>query len=544
MNTILNTSSVVYAMVLIVALLNLVDEIRRDLMMLQQNSYRNERYLKWLRQSGDTTTPIRLCGMAVFLFSMSTMSLPMLSMMLILAVAATNSYKLMTRRYKKPLVMTRRAWRILITALVVSLIVIIAATAFAYDSLSARMSTFDTIMVSASVTSIGLYFFSHAVILAANTILKPVEKSINDSYRRDAERILASMPDLKVIGITGSYGKTSTKHYLHRILSEQFDTCMTPGSFNTTLGVIRTIREHLKPYNEVFIVEMGAKQRGDIKEIAELVKPTMCIVTAVGPQHLESFKTIENVADTKFELVDSLPADGTAVINNDFEPIAQREVGGHDNIIRYGVSNVSGTSYNATDIVYSAGGTSFTVNTPSGESLKFHTHLVGECNVSNLLAAIIIALKLGVDESKIRYAVEKIEQVEHRLQIKRTASGITILDDAFNSNPAGSSMALDVLARLTGGKRIIITPGMIELGDRQEDLNRAFGQKIAVSADIAIVVGQYNRQAITEGIAEGGMNANNVHSVDTFSDAQKLLQTIVKPGDTVLYENDLPDTFK
>ena len=308
------------------------------------------------------------------------------------------------------------------------------------------------------------------------------------------------------------------------------------------MGVIRTIREYLKPYNEVFIVEMGAKQPGDIKEICDLVHPSAGIVTAVGEQHLESFRTIENVQRTKFELVDALPSDGLAVVNNDFPYSANRKV---DNVecLRYGVSNPDGTDYTATDITYSPSGTSFTLRCPGGENHNFHTRLVGECNVSNLLAAIIVAIKLGVPAEKIRYAVEKIEQVEHRLNMKRTPGGVTIIDDAFNSNPTGSAMALDVLASMKGGRRIVVTPGMVELGDRQEELNGQFGKKISRSADIAIIVNAYNREAITEGIRKGAGSVE-VHTVDTFSDAQRLLATILRSGDTILYENDLPDTFK
>ena len=351
------------------------------------------------------------------------------------------------------------------------------------------------------------------------------------------------MPDLKIIGVTGSYGKTSTKHYLNRILSEKYDVLMTPGSFNTTMGVIRTIREYLKPYNEVFICEMGAKQPGDIKEICDLVHPSVGIVTAVGEQHLESFKTIENVQRTKFELVDALPADGLAIVNDDFPFVANRNV---ENVecIRYAVSTKGAAQYTAEDITYSPGGTSFTVVTPTEERLAFSTHLVGECNVSNLLAAIIVALRMDVPIEKIRYAVANIEQVEHRLNMKRTPGGVTIIDDAFNSNPTGSKMALDVLKMMTGGRRIIVTPGMIELGDRQEELNRKFGESIAVSADIAIIVGTYNRDAIVEGIENVDNGIAKVHKVDSFNEAQQLLATILKSGDTILYENDLPDTFK
>ncbi len=314
------------------------------------------------------------------------------------------------------------------------------------------------------------------------------------------------------------------------------------------MGVIRTVREYLKPYNEVFIVEMGAKQIGDIKEICDLVHPSVGIVTAVGEQHLESFKSIENVQRTKFELIDSLPSDGgLAVINDDFPYVANRPVSNVE-CVRYAVSNPGNAGYVATDITYTPAGTQFTVRTPQGASLEFSTRLVGECNVSNLLAAVIVAMRLGVPEDKIRYAVGQIEQVEHRLNMKRTPGGVTIIDDAFNSNPTGSSMALDVLAMMTQGRRIVVTPGMIELGDRQEELNRNFGQKIAASADIAIVVGEYNREAIVDGINESkekdASSAIEVHTVPTFLDSQSLLGSILRPGDTVLYENDLPDTFK
>lgn len=509
-------------------------EFRRDLMMLQQNSYRNDRYRRWLDTSADTTTVMRLVSMAVVLASFSTLSVPVVGAVLILATSVTNIIWLSTRKYKKPLVWTPRARRIYGVMSFLGLIAIIAP----YFILRGSEESLEVM----AAVALAVYCLSHVFTLVANWLLKPVEKHINARYYREASEILASMPDLKIIGVTGSYGKTSTKHYLNRILAEKFDVMMTPGSYNTTMGVIRTIREYLKPYNEVFIVEMGAKQPGDIKEICDLVHPSAGIVTAVGEQHLESFRTIENVQRTKFELVDALPSDGLAVVNNDFPYSANRKV---DNVecLRYGVSNPDGADYTATDITYSPSGTSFTLRCPGGDSHNFHTRLVGECNVSNLLAAIIVAIKLGVPAEKIRYAVEKIEQVEHRLNMKRTPGGVTIIDDAFNSNPTGSAMALDVLASMKGGRRIVVTPGMVELGDRQEELNGQFGKKISRSADIAIIVNTYNREAITEGIRKGAGSVE-VHTVDTFSDAQRLLATILRSGDTILYENDLPDTFK
>jgi UDP-N-acetylmuramoyl-tripeptide--D-alanyl-D-alanine ligase len=522
-------------------------ELRRDLMILQQNSYRNERYQRWLRTSGDTTSVMRLMAIIIFFIGLANLKLQPLAVSMTALYSIYSIYKNVTAKHKKPLVMTPRATRILFW----SSFLAIAITAICSAGVSSWLGSPTD--YTAMMALLGCLCGSHLLILAANYSLKPIESRINKHFYDAAAARLASMPDLKIIGVTGSYGKTSTKHYLFRILSEKYDVCMTPGSFNTTLGVVRTINEYLRPFQSVFIVEMGAKQRGDIKEICDLVHPSIGIVTAVGPQHLESFGTIENVADTKFELVDALPSnDSIAVINNDFEMIRKRDVRGPESTVRYSAGEDADSQYHATDIKYSSRGTSFTIIGPDGFCLPLTTRLVGECNISNLIAAVIVAVKLDVPADKIQYAVSHIEQVEHRLNIKATPGGLTIIDDAFNSNPVGSRMALDVLSMMEGGRRIVITPGMIELGEQQQELNREFGRHIAVTADLAMIVGQYNREAILEGIKDvlndsdvtDKIAAGNVLTFDTFALAQHHLTTIARSGDTVLYENDLPDTFK
>lgn len=526
-----------YIVIALLAALNVIYEYKRDLMMLQQNSYRNQRYRKWLSTSGDSTSIWRLTGLIIFLMSLTSFGLEIIALPLIGLFSAAHAGVLAAKKYKLPLVWTKRAIRIYTVYIFLTVLIsIVAVMLLGFYSL---IIIFQVV----AIALLGCYCASHILLMLANIILIPVEKSINRGYYNDAAARLASMPDLKIIGVTGSFGKTSTKHYLHRILSEQYDTLMTPGNFNTDLGVIRTIREYLKPYNEVFIVEMGAKEVGDIKVICDLVHPTVGVVTAVGPMHLETFKSIENIQSTKFELVDSLPSDGLAVINNDFELIENRKVN-NVNCIRYAVKQHSGAQLIAEDISYSHAGTDFIAKSADGWSLQLHTRLVGECNISNLLAAVAVARHLGVSDEKIKYAVGNIEQVEHRLTIKRAPGGIVIIDDAYNSNPVGSAMALDVLSGMKGGRRVVVTPGMVELGERTYELNKAFGERIAESADIAVIVCRYNRDAILEGIKSKGMAADAVYTVDTFAEAQKLLATVVKAGDTVLYENDLPDTFK
>lgn len=531
------TYDILLALAFVAAAAAMASELRRDLMMLQQNSYFNDRYRRWLSASADTTSALRITGMAVLLLAISTLVPAGFGAALMGLFGTGVCARLATRRYKKPLVMTARARRILATAVALAAIVVVAAAWLAGGGTTAGR------LYAATAATTACYCASHLLLLAANTLLRPVERGINARYIADARERLRSMPDLKVIGITGSYGKTSTKHYLHRILSEHFDTLMTPGSYNTTLGVVRTVRELLRPYNEVFIVEMGAKQRGDIREICDLVRPSAGIITAVGPQHLESFGSIEAVQATKFELADALPSDGTAYVNDDFPLIASRPVEGA-RCMRYSCTGAPEADWQARDISYGSDGTHFTVTGPGGFALELHTRLLGEANISDLLAAVAVAADMGVPSDKIRYAVGQIEPVTHRMSLTRTAGGFTIIDDAYNSNPVGSRMAMEVLGSMSGGQRIVITPGMIELGDEQQRLNRELGRHAGLNADIVIVVGHYNREALSQGVADAGRPEVALHTADTFADAQRLLTSVVRPGDTVLYENDLPDTFR
>lgn len=511
-----------------------------DIQMLQQNSYRLDRYWRWQKQN--LFPAWRIVDIALIFLIFTTLIPFSLAGLIVGLTVIAKTAVIFNRKFKKPLVFTKRVWRIYGVTAALALCVYAVGIIFAPGWAMATSWAVEPGAITIGILLL-ITIFSYVFVMAAVVILSPVEKIINRKYVDDAARILSQMPDLKVIGVTGSYGKTSTKHYLQRILSEQFDVLMTPGSYNTTMGVVRTIREMMKPYNQIFICEMGAKQRGDVKEICDLVHPEIGIVTAVGPMHLESFGSIDNVCDTKFELVDSLPADGLAVINNDFAPSAARKV---DNVrtLRYAVSTPGG-DYRAEEITYTPQGTSFVVVDKEGTvRLPLTTKLVGEFNISNLLGAVAVALQLGMDHDRIAYAVRCIEQVEHRLNVKTTPGGVTIIDDAFNSNPTGSRMAVDVLSQFKGGRRIIVTPGMIELGDEQFELNKRLGRHIGLNVDIAVIVGRYNRDALIEGIKTTDFLESNLVVVDSFAEAQNYLQSVLAKGDTVLYENDLPDTFK
>ena len=289
---------------------------------------------------------------------------------------------------------------------------------------------------------------------------------------------------------------------------------------------------------------MGAKEVGDIKEICDLVHPVMGIVTAVGEMHLETFGSFENIQKTKFELIDALPSDGFGVINMESPGIASYSgVRADCEIVRFGI-DAHRVDVRAAAIEYSQGGMEFDVIDAAG-SLHLKTSLLGEANILDLTGAVVMAKHLGVEDRKIALAVSKIQAVEHRLSLSRRGS-LTILDDAYNSNPTGAAMALGVLASMKlpeGGRRICVTPGFVELGSRQADACRELGALAARSADILIIVNKYNRDAILEGAKSAGMPDDNIMCADTLSEAVAALGVLATPGSAILYENDLPDTF-
>ncbi|MBR5852529.1 MAG: UDP-N-acetylmuramoyl-tripeptide--D-alanyl-D-alanine ligase [Bacteroidaceae bacterium] len=507
----------------IVAMLFFLMIAKYDIHMFQLASYRNSRYFRWLAPNNIISIK-RLFAVAM----LAAAFIPgYFGSSFATGVTAAAWFYCFSEKFKTPLVYTMRVKRLFATNIILFAIIATLAVLFA--------GTWAMAIIGAALV------FSNFIMLLANIVNTPIEKAINRHYYNDAKRIIESNRNLIVIGVTGSFGKTSTKNYLASVLAEKYNVLVTPGNFNTLLGVIRTIREHLRPYHQVFIVEMGAKQTNDIKEICDLVHPTIGIVTAVGEMHLETFKTVENIQNTKFELINSLPADGLGVINNDSQYISNYNgITSQCKLIRYAVEGNG--EYKASDVKYGANGVSFTLN--GGE--QFNSRLLGAGNLLNILAATAVADHLGVPVNKQKNAIARLQPVEHRLSMK-VSNGITVLDDAYNSNPQGAKMALGVLKGFTvaqGNKRIVITPGFVEMGTRQAEANKELGRTIAESCDYAIVVNATNRDAIKSGIDEGGMSEENYFLADSLNHAHARLAQILKAGDVVLYENDLPDNFK
>lgn len=369
----------------------------------------------------------------------------------------------------------------------------------------------------------------------------PLEKLVSEMYFRDAQKKLAARPDLIKIGITGSYGKTSVKFILGTILQEKFQVLVTPSSFNTPMGVTRIIREKLMPAHQVFVAEMGARHVGDIKELCRLVHPHHGVLTSVGPQHLDTFHSIDRIKSTKYELMDAIP-DGGCCFFPDDQAICRElfDKTRKEKRLCSIYPNADDADVWASDIRVSPAGSTFVLHTLNDE-ITCQTRLLGEHNIQNIILAATVGLRLGMTLKQVARGISRITPVEHRLQLIPSA-GVTIIDDAFNSNPKGAQAALRVLKEFTG-RRMIITPGMVELGAGEEAFNQEFGRMMADCVDVAILVGKKHTAPIAKGLAEAGFAQTNLHVVNSLEEATAILRQIGRPGDVALFENDLPDNY-
>ena len=389
------------------------------------------------------------------------------------------------------------------------------------------------------------HFYQPWLLALINFSLSPLEKTIANYYLRDAKRKLKELPQLKTIGITGSYGKTSTKYFTAALLASQFQTLKTPQSYNTLMGVTKTIREELRPYHEIFVVEMSAKQPGDIKQLTDLVNPSYALITNIGTQHLETFHTLDAICQTKNELFAALPKNGTAFCNLDDQKVTELAAKLPTTVrkITYGIERKS-ANYTATDIITTARGCEFVLSgTAIPSPIPLRTLLLGRHNISNLLGAIAIAHNFGVPLTQIAFILRQLPPVPHRLNLLHPAPDITFIDDAFNANPIGSTNALEVLASFEAKRKIIVTPGLIELGNAEEQANFSLGVKIAQSCNYVILVGQKQTAAIQKGLEAENYPKEQLKIVSDLNTAKIHLSTMLTSGDVVLFENDLPDDY-
>ena len=377
-------------------------------------------------------------------------------------------------------------------------------------------------------------------VVLAYLITWPLEKLISNGYIKRAKKKLKAQKNITVIGITGSYGKTSVKNILETLLSEKFKVCATPSSYNTPLGLAKTILSNLDDSDEVFIAEMGAKQMFDIKELCEMVEPKIGIITGVGNQHLLTFGTIDNIVKTKSELANYITeSKGELFINVD-STLSMQISNNYTDAKKVGI-NFEGSELSAENIKTSKDGLVFDL-VYKKEKVKCKTILLGKHNISNILLASSVALSMGLSLKQISAGVEKLRTVPHRLAIVKSSSTYTIIDDAYNSSVEGSKASLEVLNSFEG-KKFVITPGLVELGSEQFNSNFEFGKDMAAVCDYVIIDSPINYEAIKAGLLFAGFAEDKIIQVATLSQAVEVLSKYTDYDSVVLFENDLPDNY-
>lgn len=455
---------------------------------------------------------------------------------------------------KKPLVYTARMKRLAATLGVIFIffVFIVIDLSFSGRFLNTPIVIRDTgsalliaepyfLLFGLVVADMSLPFF----LFLSAFLMKPVEKRVHNRFKKKARKKLSSLPGLKVIAITGSYGKTSTKYMIHALLQERYSVCMTPGSYNTPMGICKVINDDLEARHQVLLLEMGARYEGNIRELCNIAQPDVAVITNVGKAHLETFGSKETIIREKSTLAKELKPGGVLVLNGDDENVAaMAALSPGTDITLAGINN---GSVRASDISYNEKGTRFTLTWLHDNEIvneqQIKIKLLGVHNVQNFLLAAAVAHKFDIRPGTIAHAAGRIEPVEHRLELKNQ-NGLIIIDDAFNSNPVGARNALDILASFSSGRKIIITPGMIELGDLQDKENQEFGKYIAkANLDLIILVGKEQTQPIQNGILEVQPGADNIRVVSSLFEANDLVKEYAREGDVILYENDLPDTF-
>ncbi len=522
----------VYILAAVIWAITAYETLRHELHMFQQSGYKIKTYFLRTFEKPKAFLPYpllvaaNLAALVVYRYGYGVFGV-----MASALACGIFAFFMMPKPAKKPLVWTARVKRL---AAVCGVLLLASALlpAFLLPRYAGELWSGRAHFICAFVTAL-----TPCVVSLACVINSPMEKAINNKYINEARRILADMPNLTVVGVTGSYGKTSVKNYLAALLSAKYNTLATPENYNTTLGVVRTVRERLKPTHEVFVCEMGARHVGDIKEICELVHPDCGIITAVGEQHLETFGSRENIRRTKYELADAIPPEGGLFVNIDSDGIsAEPPRHGH---FTYGLGE--GAEWRGEVISVSRKGSAFRVTSPDGETAEFETPLIGAHNVQNLVGAIACAHSLGVPLEDMRRPLRRLEAVEHRMQLIPRGD-VTVIDDAYNSNPAGAAVALETLG-LFEAQRILVTPGMVELGEREKELNRELGERAAAHCDAVALVGANRAAPIKEGLLAAGFDEGKIYVAPSLDDAMKWVYALPGAEKVILLENDLPDNY-
>ena len=514
----------------------LVFAARRLILLLhvfQQEEYDAPRFLKWIVSSRSydkrlSVNILLLVAVAYFIPRLGGWILVAIVGGFLLTAAWRERNPL--KDAKKKLVLTARAKRILVVAM------IYAATmgfVFSYIYLPPILW-----LVPIQTMPLMLAF--------AVWTLAPQEAYVQRRYWREAHEKLGRL-EAKVIGITGSFGKTSAKHILSHVLEAASTGLATPGSVNTPMGIARIVREQLRPEHRYFIAEMGAYGPGSINRLCQLAPPDFAVITAIGKAHYERFKTLETVASAKFELAEATVARGGKVIVTED---ALSHAPAHAFADRYPDAMIVCGEGETCDLrilaqSQSKDGLSLSL-TWQGGTYEFTVPIFGTHQITNIALVFAVACAFGADPESVVLALKSTPQITHRFEVKPGPNGAALVDDAYNSNPEGFASALETLDILVeaDGRRILATPGMVELGDAHDEEHTRLGEIAAAHVDTLLAIAPSRIESFVDAFEQHTGDETETIRCESFAEANDWIAENAKSGDVVLLENDLPDLYE
>jgi UDP-N-acetylmuramoyl-tripeptide--D-alanyl-D-alanine ligase len=437
------------------------------------------------------------------------------------AVVAVGPIGLSLRGRTSPLAWTRR----------------LRTLALVWTALEAAAVAGGTVAGQGPLAAAAAALAAPALVDLACAITAPVERRLAAKHTtRAATRLRRVAP--KVVAITGSFGKTSTKGYIAHLLGPGRSVVASPASFNNRAGLARAVNENLADGTEVFLAEMGAYGRGEIAELCSWIRPDVAVITAIGPVHLERFGSEDRVLEAKSEILDGVPCAVLVVDDERLAALAESCAESGTRVWRVSTRDPGADVYVAED--------------RDGLTVRVRGDVVASsvavaARPGNVAAAMAVALELGVPAADVGGRLPSLPAAPHRLEQSASAGGVVVLDDTYNANPAGGRAALAALHRLGTGasRRVVVTPGMVELGPTQSTENAGFSGRAAAVATDLVVVGRTNRRALLRGARRvpAGSGPPHIVTVRTRQQATDWVRTHLGPGDVVLYENDLPDHY-
>ncbi|MBI5122922.1 UDP-N-acetylmuramoyl-tripeptide--D-alanyl-D-alanine ligase [Candidatus Roizmanbacteria bacterium] len=427
-----------------------------------------------------------------------------------------------SRDFRKPLKFTLKIK--LITALASLLILFISL-------FLSKILVNDTyqLIILLGIYALGLYF-SYIFLIIIDILFFPVDFFVKELLVFLAKNKLKKLNNIQVIGIAGSYGKTGMKDLIATVLEEKYQVVKTPESVNTPVGIAKLILKEVNEKTEILVVEMGEYYPGDIKNICSIAPPQIGVITGINEAHLERLKSIDNSVRTIFEIVQNMKPNGILLLN------------GQDKLIKNHYKKF--IARQEIYLYHAKGKIEFNEDAPGYIYQKIFFPVLGQYNLDKINGVIYLAKKLDLTPPEIEAGLKKIKTPAHRLQsILNHEKNILVIDDSYNGNPDGVEEAIKTLSLFKKRRKIFVTPGLVEMGNKNREVHQRIGQRLNDVVDLVILIKNSVTPDIEEGLIKAGFNQKNILMCDSMMEAQNNLNNIIKSGDVVLFQNDWPDNY-